>query len=106
AQEADELVERRGVEAAVLFQALFDVLAELLEVPTRLGHADDRDVEAAALYHRLQRGKDLFIGEIAGRSEEDERVGMCIGHGGPSNQVARWLVSFQRRITASRRVCS
>ena len=53
---------------------------QLVEVPTVLGDADDGAVEVAALDHGLQRGEDLFVGEIAGGAEEDEGVGSEVGH--------------------------
>ena len=54
--------------------------SKLIEVPTGLGHADDRHVEVAALHHRLQRREDLLVGQIAGGAEEDQGVGMGIVH--------------------------
>ena len=49
---------------------------ELVEIPARLGHADHRHVEVAALHHRLQRREDLLVGQIARGAEEHQRVGM------------------------------
>jgi hypothetical protein len=46
----------------------------LINVPTRLGHPDDRHVEVAAFDHRLQRRKDFFVREIAGSTEKDQRI--------------------------------
>ena len=77
-QQAHELRECRRVEAAVLFQAVAGAGAKLLEVPSRLRNTYDRNVEVAALDHRLQRRKDLLVGEIAGRAEENERVGVDV----------------------------
>ena len=59
----------------MLLEALARPRAQLLEVQARLGDADDRHVEAAAPHHRLERGEDLLVGEVAGGAEEDERVG-------------------------------
>ena len=49
-------------------------LDQLLARPGRPRDADHRHVELAAPRHRLQRGKDLLVGEIAGDAEEDQRV--------------------------------
>ena len=49
AQQAGELGERGRIEPAVLLEAVLRPGLELLEVPARLGHADDRHVEVAAL---------------------------------------------------------
>jgi hypothetical protein len=87
--EADELVERRGVEAAVLLEAVLHAGAELLVVPARLGDADDRNVEMGALQHRLQRREDLLVGQVPGGSEEDQGVG--------ARGVHRYLPSFFSR---------
>ena len=62
--------------AAVLAQAVAGALLQLVQVPARLGHADDRHVEVAARDQGLQRGKDLLVGQVARGAEEDERVGM------------------------------
>ena len=47
---------------------------QLFEAPAALGDADDRDVQHAALHHGLQRRKNFLVGEISGRSKEDQRV--------------------------------
>ena len=79
-QELVELVEGGRIEAAVFFETVAGPLAELVEVPVRLGDADHRHVQAAAFDQRLQRGKDLLVGEIAGGAEEDKHVGTGCGH--------------------------
>ena len=80
AKQAGQLVERRPVEAAVLLDALPRSRAQLVERPAGLGDANDRHVEVAALGHRLQRGEDLLVRQIARGPEEHERVGVCVGH--------------------------
>ena len=62
-------------EAAVLLEAVAGARAELLDAPTRLGDADHRHMQVAALEHCLQRREDLLVREIAGGAEEDEGVG-------------------------------
>ena len=54
---------------------------ELLEVPARLGHADDRHGKAPMLNHRLKRGKDFLVSKVACRAKKDESVrGSAVGH--------------------------
>ena len=54
-QKRKELRERRLVDAAsVLFEAVAGTSAKLIEVPALLRHGDHRDVQMAALQHRLQ----------------------------------------------------
>ena len=85
AQLLGENRERVRVESAVLGAARLGALDQLLERVVRLGDADDRKVQDAALGHALQRGEDLLVGEVAGRAEEDQRVGPRFGvaHGTP-----------------------
>ncbi len=80
AQQAAQLVKRRRIESAVFLQAVLRPGLELVQVPARLGHADDRHVEIAAFHHRLQRREDLLVGQVAGGPEEDQRVGMGCVH--------------------------
>ncbi len=79
-EQAFELVERGRVEPAVLLEARLRSGVKLLEASAALGHADDRHFERAALDHRLQRGKDLLEGEIAGRAEKDHCVALRLAH--------------------------
>src|SRR5580700_9421501 len=74
AQQSAQLRERTGIDAAVPFETLAHPRLELLEPPAALGHADNRNVQCPALHHRLQRGEDLLVGEIAGRAEEDQGI--------------------------------
>ena len=76
AQQPTQLVEGDGVEPSVLLQAVLRPVLELFESPGGLRDADDRYVQVAALHHRLQRRKDLLVGEIAGGAEEDEGVSL------------------------------
>ena len=90
AQQAAQLVERRGIEPAVLLEAVLGAGLELVEVPAGLGHADDRHVEVAALHHRLQRREDLLVGQIAGGAEEDQGVGVGLGSSRCPAGFSRW----------------
>ena len=101
-KQSAQLVERGTVEAAVLLDALLRPRAQLVERPAGLGHADDRHVETATLGHRLQRGEDLLVGQIARRPEKHERVGMCVAHRHPRAQaVTSWRLSRRVRRTES-----
>jgi hypothetical protein len=58
----------------VLFQALAGVRPKLTEGPVAPGHTDDGHIKMLVTHHRLERWEDLFLGQIAGRAEKDERV--------------------------------
>ena len=94
AQQAAQLGERVAVEAAVLLDAVLRPRAQLVERPAGLGHADDRHIEVAALGHRLQRREDLLVRQIAGRSEEHERVGVCVAHRRPRSSTPYFVAAF------------
>ena len=74
-QEIQQLRECGRIDAAVLLEAVARALAQLLEVPAGARNADHRNRELAATDKRLQRGKDLLMGEITGRTKEHERIG-------------------------------
>jgi hypothetical protein len=80
AQEAGEPVERRGVEMAVLLDALSRSRPQLLEIPVGLGHADHRRVELPALHEREERREDLLEGEISARPEKNQCIGSRFAH--------------------------
>src|ERR1700730_4653281 len=80
AQQSRQLVERRGIQPAVLLDAVARAGAELVDAPARLRHADDRHVEMAAFHHRLQRRKDLLEGQVARRPEEHQGIRTGVAH--------------------------
>jgi hypothetical protein len=80
AEQALELLERGRVEPAVLLEAGLRAGVKLLEASAAFGDADDRHIERAALDHRLERGKDLLEGEVAGRAEKYQCVALCLAH--------------------------
>jgi len=51
-----------------------DMLLQLLDAPGSTGHPNDGHVEMTSLDHGLQGREDLLVGQIAGDTEEDERV--------------------------------
>src|SRR5208282_1762317 len=80
AEQAGELFERGLVHATVFLEAIVSPRLQLLQVPPSLGNADDRYIEMTALYHCLQRGKNLLVREVPGCTEENKRIGMRIIH--------------------------
>lgn len=52
-EQTTKLLESRGIDSAVLFQAVVRPRPKLLEGPTRLGDTDNRHIEVAALNHSL-----------------------------------------------------
>ena len=64
----------------MFLQAVLGAGLELVQVPARLGHADDRHVEVAAFHHRLQRREDFLVGQVAGGAEKHQGVGTGIVH--------------------------
>ena len=75
AKQTRELGEGGRVDtAAVRLEAVARARAKLIEVPARLGHADDGHVEATTLDQGLQRREDHLVRQVAGRAEEDQRV--------------------------------
>ena len=79
AEQVHEFFKGVFVQAAVLFERVLGAGFEVIEVPAGLGDADDGNIEAFVLDEALQGGEDLFVGEIAGGSEEDEGVGLLLG---------------------------
>ncbi len=56
------------------FHAFAHPFAELVEVRPATRNADDRKARIAALDHPMQGGKNLFVGEIPRRAEQNEGV--------------------------------
>ncbi len=64
----------------MLFQAFFRARFQLIQIPSGLGDADDRDVESFVANQVLQRREDLFVGEIARGSEKYKRIRHSFRH--------------------------
>src|SRR6185503_19176622 len=79
-QHADQASERVGIETAVPLDAVAGARLQLIARPAGLGDANHGDVEVAASGQRLESGKDLLVGEVAGGPEEHERVGLLVTH--------------------------
>src|SRR5262249_25565330 len=105
AQKAAQPVEGRGIEPAVLLEAVLGASPELFKIPAGLRHADDRHVEVTGLHHRLQRGKDLLVREVAGRAEEGEGIGsdVDVAHMRPRiyARFSRWPPNSNRMAESS-----
>src|SRR5262245_11464468 len=101
AQRADQAGERVRIEAAAVpLDTVPGARFQLIAGPAGLGDPDDRDVEVAAARQRLQRGKDLLVGEVTGRPEEHERVGLLVTH----RFEPRAGLIFSRYSTAASRI--
>ena len=97
AEQADELPGRLVRPAAVRLDAGQDPGAEPLQVPARPGDADDRHVEVPVPHHLLERRVDLLDGEVAGRAEEDQGIGLFRVHEAP-----RWFGRVGRETRPNR----
>jgi hypothetical protein len=81
AEQAGQLREGVGIDtAAVCLDAVAGAGAKAVDVPILPGHGDHGHVEPAAARHGLERGKDLLVGEVSGRAEEHQRVGLKLAH--------------------------
>src|SRR6202034_26150 len=79
-QKARQFVERILVEAAESFETVLGARFKLIKIPTCFGHADDWQIEPLIANQPLQRGKDLFVREIAGGTEKHKGVRLEISH--------------------------
>src|SRR4029077_10502197 len=102
AQQTAELFESRGIDTSPVF---LDTVArprpELVDVPTGLSYADNRNVEVTPFQHRLQRREDFFVSKIAGGAEKNQRIRMGNVHG----FLLTWRIfpNVRRTRSASRR---
>src|SRR5262249_35524642 len=69
-----------AIDATVAADAVLGARAQLVDRPARLGNADHRHGETPAARHAVKRRKNLLVGQVAGRPEEDERVGRVHSH--------------------------
>jgi hypothetical protein len=59
--------------------AVGHAFVESIQTPFWEGYSDDRDLESAAFFQRIEGGEDHLMGEIAGHAEEDQGVGVGEG---------------------------
>ena len=79
AQQAQHLGRRRAVGIHLVERERVPrVVAELVQTPAALGHADDRDVQHPALDQPDQRRKGLQLGQVAGSAEDHQRVNLLL----------------------------
>src|SRR5580698_1657106 len=76
-----QFAEALFVVAAAIFHAVARPLLELVQVPPAARDADDGNIQPAATNHGVERGKNLFVRQVAGGAEEDEGVGLRFIHG-------------------------
>src|SRR5271166_3328727 len=79
-QQTAHLFERRLLESTMLFQAVLGATLQLIQRPAGLGYSDNRKVESFVADEVLQRGKDLFVGQITGGPKEDESIRHSVRH--------------------------
>src|ERR1017187_9008540 len=62
------------IHTAMLRDTVVRSRAELVQIPSRLGYAQHGHIQISAFHHRLQRRENLLVSQVAGGSEEDQRV--------------------------------
>src|SRR4029077_16232478 len=80
AEQTGKFLKGRGIDSAMFFEAVVGTRAELVERPASFCNPDNRHIEVTAVQHCLQRGKYLLVGQVAGCTEKDQRVGVGICH--------------------------
>src|SRR5262249_20745132 len=79
-QQPTQRVEGDGVGHAVFDDTVVCPGPQLFERPTSFCYADDRHTQMASPDHRMQRRKDLLVGEVARGAEEHQGVRSGIAH--------------------------
>ena len=90
AEQPAELAPCGVIEPAVLSERSLGAIFQLVEIPSRLGHADDRNGERAALHHGLQ-GRGISSCRRGRRWRRRRRVRRSVGG-------LAWLVSSQKSV--------
>src|SRR5665213_1133006 len=62
------------INPARLLDAVRDAIVQPPQTPLRKGDADHRDRERASFHHRIEGREDHLVSEIAGYTEEHQRV--------------------------------
>ena len=65
------------VNPTCLLYAIRYVRMQIWHTPRRRGHADHRNRQRASFCHRVQRGEDHFVREIARHAEKHQCVRLC-----------------------------
>ena len=93
AQELRQLLVSLLIQGAVLLQAVFGALLELVQGPGP-GHPDNGQIKAFIPDQPLQRWKYLLEGQVAGGPEKDQRIRRWGSHQPPP-------VKRRRRVQAT-----
>src|SRR4051812_2126676 len=64
----------------MLLDAVASPRLQLVKIPTRLGHADDRHVKPPMLHHCLQRRENLLVRQIARGAKKHKCIRMNRTH--------------------------
>ena len=62
------------IDPARSLDAVRHPFVQALQTPLREGDADDRNLERASFHHRIECREDHLVGEIAGHTEDHQRV--------------------------------
>ena len=73
-QSGDQFREAYRIQAAIVFNAVFCPLLKLLQLPSGFGHSDYRDFQLSVYGEFLQSRKNLLLRQVAGGSEEYQRI--------------------------------
>src|SRR4029453_4799497 len=99
-QQTAQFRKRGRIKPAVLLHTVFGSRTQLLKAPCLPGHTDHRNVQMAALDHRLQGWKDLLVRKIASGAKEHQSVRMHFTHSSsltrPSRDVRRTRIASPR----------
>src|SRR5262249_31563098 len=73
-------LERIGIDSPMLFQTVFRSFLKILQIPARLGHTDDGNTDSLIANKPQERGKYLFVSEVATRPKENNCVRWKVAH--------------------------
>jgi hypothetical protein len=62
------------IHAAILGDAVQRPRLQPIQIPSRLGDPNDRDLQVMPFHQCLQRWKNLLVGKISGRAKEYQRI--------------------------------
>jgi hypothetical protein len=99
-----ELLERGLIDAtAVGLDALARALMDAKRIARLAPHRHHRRVQPPALHHLVQRGKDLLEREVAGGSEDHQRIGRACAMSFSSLARCTWFLADDRRTRSAAR---
>src|ERR1017187_8195435 len=68
------------IDAARVLYTVHHTLVQAFRTPLRKGNADYRDFQRTSFCHGIKSREDHLVGEIAGNTEDNERVRTGSGH--------------------------